>query len=114
MRPIDHEELAKQSVLTERGTEHLEFLRQTMDRRDCDPASSIVTARDVLFCAASNLESGVPQPQPQVAIMLRQIADLLVNMNANESDYFTLKFMLDRPDLFGRYRKRPATTETPK
>lgn len=102
MRPIDYDALREASTLTPEGADHLEFLRQTMDRRDCDPLLPVQIARDVLLCAATNLEGGQPQSQPTTAERLRQVADFLVNLSAIESQHFTEKFMRERPELFGR------------
>ncbi len=75
---------APMNTLSIRGKEHLDNLLDIeKGRRPQDAAlrSMVVDGRDALLTAASNLECGQPQTQPEVAARLRVIASQLVEQD---------------------------------
>lgn len=82
-------ETIKQPTLSPAGAAHLENLLDIEAGRrpiDADLRSPIIESRDVLFCAASNLECGQPQCQPGVAEKLRGVAALLVELDVARAE----------------------------
>jgi hypothetical protein len=82
--------------LTEREQEHLvHCLAMKAERRAVDAAiQNVADFRDVLLCAATNLECDVPQSQPAVATRLREVADEIVRMSLACSDLATTRGIL--------------------
>ena len=84
-------------MLTVAQQAHLKNLVEIeSERRPIDAAlrSAVVDGRDLLLCAASNLECGQPQQQPIVAAKLREVADLLVEFDMDRSALATLRATL--------------------
>lgn len=80
------------TTLSQAGRKHLDNLFDIESKRrpiDSALASPIIAMRDVLLCAATNLESGVPQSQPHVAEKLRNVADEVVEMDLKLQKHIT-------------------------
>lgn len=90
------EQCAPAPVLSARGREHLVFLRDVENgRRQIDPMGDVWKARDVIHCAATNLEHEQPQPYGRRSIAeLEGVADLLVELDAARVDLATLRRVL--------------------
>jgi hypothetical protein len=87
-------ETIKNPMLSLAAAAHLENLLDIEAGRrpiDADLRSPIIEGRDVLFCAASNLECGQPQCQPGVAEKLRGIAALLVELDVAHAELHVLR-----------------------